>query len=169
MISQEFMDVASSFAKPLGWEIGLGGSNPPLSAAQGSTDALGSAKNPPPTVISAAQSSRYRRGHSAPLSRTDAHRSVSTRPPSATDTATELLPEMLPADLDFGGCRQLLGSPARGRARRHRGDREGRRKCRSTLRGQRITDDKARAPYVRKPAGRVLPCDINPLGVLDYE
>ena len=33
-----------------------------------------------------------------PSSRTDANRSVSVRPPTATGTATELLPGLLPAD-----------------------------------------------------------------------
>jgi hypothetical protein len=36
--------------------------------------------------------------HANPSSRTDAHRSVSVRTPTATGTATELLPELLPAD-----------------------------------------------------------------------
>jgi hypothetical protein len=36
-----------------------------------------------------------------PSSRTDAHRSVSVRTPTATRTVTELLPEMLPDDPDL--------------------------------------------------------------------
>ena len=39
--------------------------------------------------------------HANPSSRTDAHRSVSVRTPTATGTATGLLPEMLPVDPDL--------------------------------------------------------------------